>query len=213
MKTATIIGSTGLIGSYLTSLLLEDDYFDKVRILVRQPDKRSHPKLEISLIDFEDSHAFHNAIEGSDAVFSAIGTTQKKVKGDEAAYRKIDFDITVNAASFTRETGSQMFLFVSSVGADPNARNFYLKLKGEIEEEVIKKGPPTICIFRPSMLMGDRKEKRMGESVGKVLMQVFSFLIPTRYKIIHAEKVAKAMVKAAKTEGGGVHYYDYRKMI
>jgi uncharacterized protein YbjT (DUF2867 family) len=213
MKTATVIGSTGLIGSYLTNKLLEEEYFDKVRIIVRRAVERSHPRLEVSIINFEDSFAFRKAIEGSIAVFSAIGTTQKKVKGDEAAYRKIDFDITVNAARFAKETGCPMFLFVSSVGADANARNFYLKLKGEIEDAVIKTGPPSICIFRPSMLMGDRNESRIGESIGKVLMKTFTFLIPAKYKIIHAENVARAMVKASKTEGAGVHYYDYLKMI
>lgn len=213
MRRATLIGSTGLIGSYLTGILLEDEYFDKVRIIVRRPVERNHPKLEVSIIDFEDREAFRKAIERSDAVFSAIGTTQQKVKGDAAAYRKIDFEITVNAADLARQTGCPAFLFVSSVGADPHARNFYLRLKGEIEEAVIKKGPSSISIFRPSMLMGERKERRMGEAIGKVLMQAFSFLIPTRYKIIHAEKVALAMVKASKTEGNGVHYYDNGKML
>jgi uncharacterized protein YbjT (DUF2867 family) len=212
MKTATVIGSTGLIGSYLVNILLQDEYFEKLRIIVRRPVTLTHPKLEISIIDFEDRTAFRKAIEGSDVIFSAIGTTQKKVKGDASAYRKIDFDITVNAAALAKETGCPQFLFVSSVGADPSAKNFYLKLKGEIEEAVIKNGPSSISIFRPSMLMGDRKEKRMGESLGKVLMQTFSFLIPTRYKIIHAEKVAQAMVKTSKTKEPGVHYYDYSKM-
>lgn len=213
MRTATIIGSTGLIGSYLTDLLTGDEYFDKVRLIVRRPVQRTHPKLEVSVIDFEDREAFRKAIEGSDAVFSAIGTTLQKVKGDADAYRKIDFDITVNAADLVRQTGCPAFLFVSSVGADPKAGNFYLRLKGEIEEAVKKNGPACICIFRPSMLMGERKETRPGEMIGKVLMQAFSFLIPTRYKIIHAEKVALAMVSASKTEGDGVHFFDYGKMM
>jgi uncharacterized protein YbjT (DUF2867 family) len=96
--TATIIGSTGLIGSYLLEELLMDDNFDTVRILIRRPVELTHPKLEKKLVDFTDAESFRLALEGSDVVFCAIGTTQKKVKGNKAAYRKVDYDIPVNAA-------------------------------------------------------------------------------------------------------------------
>src|SRR5215212_5494618 len=97
-RTATIIGATGLIGGELLDLLLNDPYFETVKIIIRRPFNREHPKLEKKLVDFNDADSLLVAIDNSDVVFCAVGTTQKKVKGDKAAYRKIDYDIPVNAA-------------------------------------------------------------------------------------------------------------------
>src|SRR6266508_1696675 len=97
-KTATIIGATGLIGGELLNLLLQDNYFDRVRVLLRRPFEREHPKIEKKLVDFNDADSLLIAIDGSDAIFCAVGTTQKKVKGDKEAYRKVDYDIPVHIA-------------------------------------------------------------------------------------------------------------------
>src|SRR5215510_13389634 len=95
--TATIIGATGLIGNHILQLLLNDSYFDTVRILVRRPVDISHTKLEKKIVDFNDNDSLLIAIANSDVVFCTIGTTQRNVKGDKEAYRKIDFDIPVKA--------------------------------------------------------------------------------------------------------------------
>jgi uncharacterized protein YbjT (DUF2867 family) len=164
------------------------------------------------VIDFSDQYAFRAAIAGTDAVFSAVGTTRKKTHGDEAAYRKVDFAIPVHAAAYCKETGCPFFLLVSSIGADAGSKNFYLKLKGETENAVIRNGPSTICIFRPSMLLGKRNENRPGESIGKLIMHAFSFMLPRKYRPIHAKQVAAAMIKASKTAIPGVHYYEYSEI-
>ena len=127
--TATLIGATGLIGNYLLDELLQDDYFDTVKILIRRPLEFSHPKLEKHLVDFNDGDSFLVALSNSDVVFCSIGTTQKKVKGDKEAYRKIDYDIAVNAARFSKMVGCETFVLVSSIGANSKSNNFYLKLK------------------------------------------------------------------------------------
>ena len=137
-RTATIIGATGLIGNYLLQQLIQDESFNTIRLLVRRPFKNENSKVEIKLIDFNDHESFKLGIDGSDVVFCAVGTTQKKVRGDKEAYRKIDHDIPVNAARFCKETGCNTFLFVSSVGADAKSKNFYLQLKGEVEDEIKK---------------------------------------------------------------------------
>ena len=93
VKTATVIGATGLIGGELLKLLLDDDHFKTVRVIIRRPFNREHPKLEKKLVDFNDNDSLLVALDGSDVIFCAVGTTQKKVKGDEEAYRKIDFMI------------------------------------------------------------------------------------------------------------------------
>lgn len=210
--TATIIGATGLIGGYLLEELLKNDLYDTIRILVRRPVEFNHPKLEKKLVDFSDTESFRLALEGSDTVFCAIGTTQQKVKGDKAAYRKIDYDITVNAARFCKLTDCETFSFVSSVGANSKSRNFYLQLKGEIEEAVKATGLRSVSIMRPSVLLGDRKEFRLGEKISKGIMAAFSFLIPSKYKAVHGRDVAKAMIKLAAKKMEGVQVYQYHEI-
>ncbi|MBL7725192.1 MAG: NAD(P)H-binding protein [Chitinophagaceae bacterium] len=200
---ATVIGATGLIGGYLLELLLKDDHFDSVRVLVRRPFEPDYPKLEKKLVDFTDAESFRLALEGSDMVFCCIGTTQKKVKGDKEAYRKIDYDITVNAARFCKLNGCETFVFVSSVGANSKSNNFYLKLKGEIEDAVKAVGLKNVHIMQPSLLLGNRKESRFGEKIAQWVMPVFSFFIPKKYRPIHARRVAEMMINTVKSDRHG----------
>lgn len=193
-KTATLIGATGLIGSHLLELLLADGNFGTVRILVRRPFELNHPKLEKKLVDFSDMESYRLALEGSDVIFCAIGTTQKKVKGDKEAYRKVDFDIPVNAARLGKLCGCETFVLVSSVGASSKSNNFYLKLKGEVEDAVNACGITHLHIVRPSLLLGKRKEYRFGERIAQAVMPVISFLLPKKYKPVQARKVAEEMV-------------------
>jgi uncharacterized protein YbjT (DUF2867 family) len=207
--TATLIGATGLIGGYLLEELLKDDYFDTVRILIRRPVDFTHPKLEKKLVDFSNTESFRLALEESDVVFCAIGTTQKKVKGDKAAYRKVDYDIPVNAARFCKMNRCSTFILVSSVGSNSKSKNFYLKLKGEVEDAVNATGIRSIHIMRPSMLLGDRKEFRMGEKIGSPVMKAISFLLPSKYKPVHGRDVAKAMIYCSYSNLRGPVVYEY----
>ena len=210
--TATLIGATGLIGGYLLQELLKDPSFDTVRILIRRPLDISHPKLEKKIFDFNDSDSFLIAIANSDIVFCTVGTTQRKVKGDKEAYRRIDHDIPVKAARFCKLTGCEKFLLVSSAGANSKGRNFYIKLKGEVEEAIQTVGLNSVHIMRPSMLLGDRKEFRLLEKIGTPLMKTFSFLIPPKYKPIHAKTVAKAMIVAAKRSDKGFFTHENKEI-
>ena len=210
---ATIAGATGLIGSYLLKELLDDAYFDTVRVLVRRPFGFNHPKLEKKIIDFNDSDSLLVALSNSDVVFCSIGTTQKKVKGDKEAYREIDFDIPVKLARFSKMVGCEKFVLVSSIGANSKSNNFYVKLKGEVEDEVKRMGLGSLHIMRPSFLLGERKEFRIGEVIGKPLMQAFSFIIPAKYKAIRAKDVAKAMATIAKKDNEGIFVYEYDQII
>jgi uncharacterized protein YbjT (DUF2867 family) len=208
-KTATIIGVTGLIGNHLYELLKQDASFDTIRLIVRRPMRKDDSRTEIKLVDFNDAESLLLAISGSDVVFCTVGTTQRKVKGDKEAYRKVDFNIPVKAARFCKLTECETFVLVSSVGASSKSGSFYLKLKGEVEDAVESAGLNSVHIMRPSMLLGDRKEFRFGEKIGKVLMSALSFLIPSKYKPIQANKVAQAMLAAAKEGKEGVSVYEY----
>jgi uncharacterized protein YbjT (DUF2867 family) len=206
--TATLVGATGLIGSYLLEQLLNDPYFDTVRILIRRPIDITNPKLEKKIIDFNDSDSLLVALSNSDAVFCAIGSTMKKIKGDKDAYRKIDFDIPVNLARFCKMTGCEKFILVSSAGANAKSMNFYQQLKGETDEAVKEVGPKTVHIMRPSLLLGERKEFRLGENIGKAVMTSLSFLVPAKYKAIQGKDVAKVMLALAKKNEEGVFIHE-----
>lgn len=210
--TATIIGATGLIGSYLLNELLDDPFFDTVRILIRRPIELSHPKVEKKIVDFNDNDSLLVVLSNSDVVFCSIGTTQKKVKGDKETYRKIDFDIPVNLARFCKMVGCEKFILVSSVGANSKSSGFYLKLKGEVEDTVRSVGLRSLHIMRPSFLLGERKEFRFGEVIVNPLMKIFSFAIPSKYKAIKAKDVAKAMAVIAKNKDEGTFVYEYEQI-
>ena len=212
-KTAAIIGSTGLIGGKLLELLLYDNYFNVIRVIVRRPVEFNNPAVRVIVIDFSDEISFKSALSGCDALFCAVGTTQKKVNGDRAAYYKVDYDIPVNAARYCEETGCPVFLLVSSVGADSKSNNFYLKLKGEVEDKIQEMKIASVSVFRPSMLLGKRKEFRFGEEVAKAISTPLSFLFPSKYKPVRAENVAGAMIAASKKATPGFNVYHYREMI
>ncbi len=211
-KTATIIGATGLIGSYLLQQLQESDAFDAIKVIGRRSAGYRNPKTEELVIDFENKAAFKEAIKGSDAVFCAVGTTNKKVSGNKTAYRKVDFDIPVNAARFAAETGCNTFAVVSAVGANSNSKNFYTRLKGEMEEEIQQQNIPSLLIFRPSLLLGKRDETRIGETLGKWIMKPLSFLLPSRIRPVEALVVAQAMGNAANSDLKGNHIFHYREI-
>jgi uncharacterized protein YbjT (DUF2867 family) len=211
-KTVALIGATGLIGSHLLELLRKDNEFTTIRVLVRRPLAINDPKVKVMVIDFADKAAFREAITGCNAVFCAVGTMQKKVKGDLAAYRKVDYDIPVNAANFCAETGCKHFLLVSSVGANSKGGNFYIKLKGEVEEKVKSIGIPSVSIFRPSMLLGNRPESRPMETIAQAISKPLSLLFPSKYKPIAAEDVAKAMISASKKDKPGFAIYHFNEM-
>ena len=173
-------------------------------------------KVIVRLIDFNDHESYKLGIEGSDVVFCAVGTTQQKVKGNKEAYRKVDYDITVNSARFCKETGCENYVLVSSVGANSNSGNFYLKIKGEVEDAVKSFGIEQTSIFRPSILLGERKENRPAERVGQVLMNTFSFALMgklSKYKPVYANDVAKAMITASKKNIPGFNIYEYGEMM
>lgn len=215
-QTAVVIGATGLIGSQLVDLLLHDNDFSEVRILVRRAVSISHPKLKVEIVDFDNYHDVKEKLGSSHSLFCCVGTTQKKVRGDKSAYRKVDFDIPVNSAHAATENGIKRYLMVSSIGANPGSNNFYLKLKGEAEQAISKLPFESIHFFRPSLLLGDRKEFRMGEKIAQVSMRMFSFVFfggIKKYKPIQSREVAKAMLVAAKKGNVGTQVHEYSNII
>ena len=166
-------------------------------------------KIINKIIDFSNYKSLSKTVKNSKIVFSAIGTTQSKVNGDNKEYRKIDFDILHNIAMACKENKVENLLFVSSSGANLNSNSFYLKLKGEIEKSILDLNLKSTSVFRPSLLLGKREEKRLGEKIAQIIMPFFSFLMPKNYKPIKADLVAKSMINVSKSFNPGSVSYTH----
>lgn len=206
MKTALIAGSTGLIGSHLLHLLLKDEHYDIVKAISRKPIEITHPRFENIVMDFDRMHEHHDKLKADD-VFCCLGTTIKKVKTKEK-FRKVDFDYPVELAKLTKKRGAEQYLLVSALGADKKSKIFYNQVKAEVEAAISEIDFKSYHIFRPSLLMGDRKENRSGEEAGKVFFRYFGFLVPEKYKGIESIKVARAMQKIASQRLQGLHIHE-----
>ena len=213
MSNIAVFGSTGLIGSNLLKYLENDIYFSKVNVITRKPIHFKNSKFKNIVIDFSDINSIQDSLKNSQIVFVSIGTTQSKVNWDLKKYKKIDYEIPINIAKEAKKLNINKYLIVSSAGADINARGFYLSLKGQIENDIIKIGIKNTFIFRPSLLMGNRKEKRIGEKIAQVIMPIFSFLLPKKYRPINAESVAKSMINLSKTDINTHKIYHFEDII
>ena len=209
----TLFGPTGLIGNEILKLLENDSDFENINVVSRRHVELKSKKSTLNIIDFKDFNSYLNVIDGSDVVLAAIGTTQSKVGFNKKKYREIDFDIISNTVKACKEKNIKHFSFVSSAGADINNKSFYLKLKGEIEKEVESQQLNSSTVYRPSLLLGNRKENRFGEKVAQILIPLISFLFPDNYKPIKASDVAKAMVNESKNYGSGFKIYHHRDIL
>lgn len=208
MKNYAIIGASGLIGGCLVGELLQSAD-NMITLISRRSLGLSNSRIHEVIVDFTNQSALNEALKGVDAVFIAIGTTQKKMKGDLSAYRKVDYDIPVAVAQACVINNVPKLLLVSSVGADSSSSNFYLRLKGEVEDAIGKMPIPYVGIFQPSLLLGNRNEFRLGERISQLIMPIFSFVIPSKYKPIAAKSIAKAMIREAIQDQKGVKRYTY----
>jgi uncharacterized protein YbjT (DUF2867 family) len=209
MRTAIIIGASGLIGKELLKLLLEDPFYDRLKVFVRKELGISHPKLEQVIADFNDLKPLQERISG-DVVFCAMGTTIKAA-GSREAFVKVDLTYILSFAELAKKSSVTRFILVSSLGVAENTSNFYLSVKRDIENALKRLKFPSLIIVRPSMLLGKRAESRPAESVGKFLMKGLSFFFIgklKKYKAIEAETVAKAMIALSKTELEGVSVFE-----
>lgn len=214
-KTALVIGATGLIGQQVVEELLKDESFTKVKILVRKPVPPPNQKTEVQVVNFEDEKEVSAKMGDGNVIFCCVGTTRKKVKGDKTAYRKVDYDIPLLMARLGSQKGYSQYALVSAIGANALSGNFYLQLKGSVEEDIIYFPYKSIHIFRPSILLGKRKEFRLGEVLGGGIMQAISVLLwgnLRKYKPIYSNTVAQAMVAAVKKPASGVEVYEYDEM-
>ena len=205
-KIAIIAGATGLVGNELVRLLLEDDHYQKVKVLTRRNLGIENDKLEELLVDFDQLDNYQDFFTGSDDAFCCLGTTTGK-SGKEGLY-KVDFTYCHEFAKIAAKQNVSQFLLISSLGASAESRYHYYRVKAEIEE-VVKKLPfKAVHILRPSLLIGDRNEVRIMEDLGRVFNAAFNSFIPKKYKGIKAKTVAVFMQKVAQKETQGQFTYE-----
>jgi len=200
-KTAIILGASGLTGSILLELLLQDDQYSCVKIFSRKSIEKKDPKIKEFVGDLLQLENFANDFSG-DVCFCCIGTTAKKTP-DKEMYRKIDFGIPVAAAKLCAKNKIPTYMVISALGADAKSSIFYTRTKGEMEEAVLQENIPNTYLLEPSLIFGDRKESRIGEKIAIVLTKLFGFLLVgklKKYKGIEAENIAKAMFYLAKNK-------------
>jgi uncharacterized protein YbjT (DUF2867 family) len=208
-QTALVAGASGLIGKQLIHMLLKDSHYEKVIALVRTGMDLKDPKLEQRKINFQDLEIELRNIKADD-IFCCLGTTMKKA-GSRNAFHKVDFEYVVNLAHQMKKKDARQFLVVSSMGASTGSVFFYNQVKGEMENALKGLNYLSLHIFRPSLLLGERSEKRTGEKAGIILAKLFSLLFIgplKKYRAIESSVVASAMIKTAIKAEAGIFTYD-----
>jgi uncharacterized protein YbjT (DUF2867 family) len=202
-KTAIVFGATGLVGNLLLEELEASKAYTAIRIFVRQSTGIPLTGIEEIVTDFSDQGSLAAQVRGDD-LYICLGTTIKKA-GSIANMEKIDRDLPVMVATMAHGNGAKRIAVVSSIGAASTSKNYYLRIKGEMEEGIQKIGFERTVIVRPSMLLGDRKEKRTAEMVGKVVMKTVNPLLTgkmKKFRAIHGRDVARAMILLIREETG-----------
>jgi len=204
--TALVAGATGLVGGELLRQLTSGGRYRSVTALVRRqvPLPEGVTGRSVTFDHLEDAGDALRA----DHVFCALGTTIRTA-GSQEAFRRVDVEYVVALAEATRGLGASHFLLVSSIGAAPTARAFYLRVKGEVERAVQAVGFPALTIVRPSLLLGDRGEFRLGETLAKP----FGFLMPRRWRPVHARTVAATMIRAAGESRAGTRIIESGEIV
>lgn len=214
MKKALIVGATGLIGQHCLAQLLADNHYQKITAIVRRPLDVSSDKLEQVIADFNQLTNYLEQLNVDD-VFCCLGTTLKTA-GSKSAFRQVDFDYVLQLAKLAHQQRCKQFLLVSSLGANHNSRNFYLKVKGQVEQALKDIGFDGLHIFQPSLLIGKRQEFRFSEHIAQLLAPVYNPLMIgslAKYRAIDAHKVADAMINIAKQQTTGIHTYPNDRIL
>lgn len=207
-KSAIILGATGLTGGYVLKQLLNNSEYDKIIVFSRRSLENHNDKLHVckcDLLNLEEQKEYFKA----DEVYVCVGTTSNKTP-NKKLFRDIDFGIPVTAAQLCRENRIDNLAVMSSLGANSKSSVFYTKTKGEMEESVIEMEIPNTYILRPAMIMGPRKERRVGETLGRILSFIINPLLRgplKKYRGIHAETIAKSMINLCNEKS------DLRKII
>ena len=203
---ATVIGATGVVGMELVQALCADEQFSTVHVMSRRPLPGHYPE-KLHQHTFNFSALSEVNWPSTDVLFCCLGTTIRQA-GSEAGFREVDFDYVLQAARCARAARTPALMVVSSMGAHPQSRILYSRVKGEMEQAVSALGFDRVGIFRPSLLRANRTEFRPGELLALYLMKLGDYLVPKKYRSVPARSVALAMLQLAKQKQAGVHVVE-----
>ena len=205
LKTALVLGATGLVGKALVEQLCRDRRYQTVTCLVRKPLSKDFftvnaanvAKVQPIVVDFENLEDYQGYF-GCQHIYVCLGTTIKKA-GNKSAFRKVDFEYVHIAAQLARAQRAMSFVWISSVGANAKSNNFYLRVKGELENAIINmSGLDNACAVRPSLLLGEREEMRPAEKLASMLSPWLSPMMLgglSKYKPVQVTDVAAQMIR------------------
>jgi uncharacterized protein YbjT (DUF2867 family) len=209
MAVLLLVGATGLVGQSVVRQALSDSRVEKLIAVTRKP-LPPHPRLENPTVDFDalPADAPWWAVDGG---ICTLGTTMRQA-GSHQAFRKVDVDYPLAVAGLLREHGAKSFAFNSSIGADPKARAFYMRVKGEVEQRLIALGFSSLTLLRPSGILGPRKAHRKWEARTIRVFHSLRPILPRHYRVVPADKIAKALIEAALTGPTGVHVVESERL-
>ena len=211
-RSIVVIGSTGLIGSQFLRDLSKADFSAVTAITRREiPELKEKPFIRQVLHDLKDLETLRTDLQ-ADILVSALGTTIKKA-GSQERFFQIDHDLPLGIARIAREEGCQSLILVSAIGADPASRIFYSRVKGQLEADLAELDFEQLHILRPSLLLGERSEKRSAEFLSKLFMKPLSPVIPWKYRAINAETLAATLLKLAHSRQSGFHIHEGRSLF
>lgn len=215
-KKALLIGATGLTGEFVLKQLLEDADFSEITVLTRKSLNYTHPKLKEVIVNFDSLHTYNDIIKG-DTVFCCLGTTIKKA-GSQEAFKKVDFEYPLEVAKIAKLNGATSYILITATGASKDSMIFYSRTKGEVEAAIQALHFDALHALRPALIIGDRKESRIGEGIARATAPLIDALMIgpfAKYKSIKAEQIAKAMIYYSKlnTKGVFIHENDELRKI
>tara|TARA_R110002153_G_scaffold18021_1_gene62936 strand:+ start:140742 stop:141371 length:630 start_codon:yes stop_codon:yes gene_type:complete len=205
-----LVGATGLVGSHVLAIILNDPRISKVVVLTRSTIE-SHPKLEIIQVDFDDLPPLATWWN-VDSVICTLGTTMHKAK-TKKQFKRVDYDYPLAVATIARQQGTSSFVLNSSKGADVSSRFFYNQVKGDIEAAITKLDYPSLTIVRPGLIDGNRNEKRLGEQIMVNFLKVFAGLLPKSMRVNPARNIAQHMIEAAVLQKQGINIIRSKQLI
>ena len=197
MRSALVVGATGLVGSALVKLLCDSEKYVAVNVISRKKLNFTHPKLNVKIREFDQ--IADQDMEFAHEIFCCLGTTIKKA-GSQSEFEKVDFEYPLSIAALAKNHGVAHFIVISAMGANDKAMAHYSRVKGRLEKELIAMNFPQLSIVRPSLIIGDRQEFRLGESIGAKVMKIMNPLLVgpmAKFRSISANQIALAMLNIA----------------
>jgi len=209
LKSALVAGGTGLVGSQLVKLLIQSAKFDGVKVLVRKENPTQIEGADVLEVDYERLSEFEQYLK-ADVIFCCLGTTIKKA-GSKEKFRKVDYAYPYELAKLCLKNGDIQFNIITANGANSNSFFFYNRVKGDIEKALAGLNIQNLNIFRPSLLLGKRNEKRIAEEVGSIFASVVNPLLVgklKKHRAIQGLTVARAMLNVSLKNLSGIHYIE-----